>query len=235
MTLNEIAYNILNLVRGGNSHHDESISLDQIKFNIQYYRAMLIRRDFARNGLVTRHLEQDLGCIELEKVDATKCCKLPLSCHVMKSKVRIPRTVRFNFTDAITYVGAIDGITDIPIVDSHMVKYLIWDKYTKDNTKAYMIEDYLYLVNPQDIGFVNVRGVFEDPREVASFDCSGSNCYDDDSAYPIPADMLQIITQGLQQGEMSVLAGTMSDRMLDRQQDPTMPTGGRQKQSKSNE
>ena len=99
MTLNEIAYNILNLVRGGNSHQDESISLDQIKFNIQYYRAMLIRRDFARNGLVTRHLEQDLGCIELEKVDATKCCKLPLSCHVMKSKVRIPRTVRFNFTD----------------------------------------------------------------------------------------------------------------------------------------
>ena len=37
MTLNEIAYNVLNLVRGGQSHHDESISLRQIKFNIQYY------------------------------------------------------------------------------------------------------------------------------------------------------------------------------------------------------
>ena len=58
MTLNEIAYNVLNLVRGGRSNHDEHISLDQIKFNIKHYRAMLIRRDFARNGIVTRHLEE---------------------------------------------------------------------------------------------------------------------------------------------------------------------------------
>lgn len=232
MTLNEIAYNVLNLVRGGHSHHDESISLSQIKFNIQYYRAMLIRRDFARNGLVTRHLEQDLGCIELEKVDATKCCKLPLSCHVMKSKVKIPRTVRFNFTDAITYVGAIDGLTDIPLVDSHLVKYLMWDKYTKDNTKAYMIEDHLYLVNPHEIGFVNVRGVFEDPKEVANFDCDGSDCYDDDSPYPIPADMLQTITQGLQQGELAVLSGTISDKILDRNQDSTMPPRPQQQSKK---
>ena len=200
MTLNEIAHNVLNLVRGGHSHHDESISLRQIKFNIQYYRAMLIRRDFARNGMVTRHLEQDLGCIELEKVDASKCCGLPLSCHVMKSKVKIPRTVRFNFTDALTYIGAIDGITTIPLVNPNIVKWLVYDKYTKDN-----------------------RGVFEDPSEVAKFDCNGSDCYSDDSLYPIPADMLQTITQGLQQGELSVLSGTMSDQLLDRKQDMTIP------------
>ena len=77
MTLDEIAYNILNLVRGGRSSHDDYISLDQIKFNIRHYRAMFIRRDFARNGTITRHLEQDLGCLELEQVDASKCCSLP--------------------------------------------------------------------------------------------------------------------------------------------------------------
>ena len=71
MTLNEIAYNILNLVRGGRSSNNDYISTGQIKFNVKYYRAMLIRRDFARNGMVTRHLEQDLGCLELQKVDAS--------------------------------------------------------------------------------------------------------------------------------------------------------------------
>ena len=86
-----------------------------------------------------------------------------------------------------------------------------------------MIEDYLYLANPHEIGFVNVRGVFEDPSEVAKFDCNGSDCYSDDSLYPIPADMLQTITQGLQQGELSVLSGTMSDQLLDRKQDMTIP------------
>tara|TARA_R110002012_G_scaffold1863_8_gene8995 strand:- start:34697 stop:35275 length:579 start_codon:yes stop_codon:yes gene_type:complete len=192
---------------------------------------MLIRRDFARNGMTTRHLEQDLGCLELEKVDATKCCKLPLSCHVMKTKLPIPRTVRYNFTDALTYVGGIDGLTDIPIVNSHMVKYLIYDKYTKDNTKAYMIEDYLYLVNPHEIGFVNVRGVFENPIDVAKFTCDGGQCYDDNSTYPIPADMLQAITQGISQGELSLLSGTINDMMLDRKQDITVPSGGGNKGS----
>ena len=91
MTLNEIAYNILNLVRGGKAHHDESISIAQIKFNIKYYRAMLIRRDFARNGLITRHLEQSLGCIKVKPTNASKCCDLPLDCHVVRSVEKIPR------------------------------------------------------------------------------------------------------------------------------------------------
>ena len=85
MTLNEIAYNILNLVRGGRSSNNDHISLDQIKFNVQYYRAMYIRRDFTRNGVITRGLEQDLGCLELEKVDASKCCSLPVECAVYKT------------------------------------------------------------------------------------------------------------------------------------------------------
>jgi len=74
MTLDEIAYNLLNLVRGGRSSNDEHISLDQIKFNIKHYRAMFIRRDYARNGLVTRHLEQSIGCVSITPVNASKCC-----------------------------------------------------------------------------------------------------------------------------------------------------------------
>jgi len=50
MTLDEIAYNLLNAFRGGRSSQDENISLDQIKFNIRHYRAVFIRRDYARNG-----------------------------------------------------------------------------------------------------------------------------------------------------------------------------------------
>lgn len=223
MTLDEIAYNILNLVRGGKSHHDEGISLSQIKFNIKYYRAMLIRRDFARNGLMTRHLEQSLGCVKLKPVNASQCCNLPLDCHVTRSVEKIPRTVRFNFNDAITYVGAIDGTTRIPIVEPHMVKYLLYDKYTKDHTKAYMIEDYLYLVNDQDIGFVNVRGVFEDPEELAKFDCDGTDCYNDKTPFPMPADMIQVITMGIAQGELGLLSSTISDEMLNRKQDLTTP------------
>ena len=216
MTLNEIAYNLLNLIKGGKSNHEENISLDQIKFNIQHYRAVMVRRDFARNGIVTRHLEQNLGCLELEKVDGSQCCGLEIGCEVYKTKLAIPRTLRFNFEDAITFVGAADGLTRIPLVSSSIIKYLQYDKYTYDNKKAYMIDDYLYIFHAEGMGFVNIRGVFENPEDLAKFDCDGSDCYDDNSEYPLPADMLQSINSGIIQGELRLLGITVSDSTNDR-------------------
>ena len=223
MTLNEIAYNILNLVRGGRSSNNDYISTDQIKFNIKYYRAMLIRRDFARNGMITRHLEQDLGCLELIKVDASKCCNLPTECAVYRTVRKIPKTVRFNFKDAVTYVGDISGTGTIPIVESNTVQWLPYDKYTKNKMKAYMIEDYLYIYNADGLKFINVRGIFEDPEDVALFDCDGSDCYDDNSDFPIPMDMLQMITNGLMSGELMMLSSTVNDTTNDTMQDQGRP------------
>tara|TARA_R100000781_G_scaffold58751_1_gene37744 strand:- start:985 stop:1680 length:696 start_codon:yes stop_codon:yes gene_type:complete len=224
MTFNEIAYNILNLIRSGKSSQDDMISLDQIKFNILHYRAMFIRRDYARNGKTTRHLEQDLGCINLQTVDATRCCDgFQSGCVVAKTIMPIPRTVRLNFKEAITYVGAIDGMTSIQLIDPYMAKLASYAKYTGKNRKAFFIEDYLYILNPDSIGKINVRGVFEDPRDVAGFDCEGTSCYDDNSEFPMPADMLQLITAGMVQGELQLLLGTINDTSNDRAQDKAPP------------
>lgn len=223
MTLDQIAYNILNIVRGGRSNSDEHISLSQIKFNIKYYRAMMIRRDLARNNFMSRHLEQDLGCIKMQKVNASKCCDFDIDCEVYKSQVKIPRTVRANFKDMITYIGGVDGISRIPLIQPDYVKFIPYDKYTKNQRKAFFIEDYLYIYNPDGIELVNVRGVFEDPEEVAKFDCDGTDCYNDDMPYPMPADMVQAITTALLSGEMMMIANTAGDTTLDRTQD--MPKG----------
>jgi hypothetical protein len=218
MTLNEISYNVLNLIRGGRSNNDENISLDQIKFNIKHYRAMFIRRDFARNGLVTRHLEQDLGCLELTRVDASKCCNLPINCPVYRTVKTIPRTVRFNFKEAITYTGDITGLGRIPIIEPYEVALLSYDKYTSKNAKAYMIEDYMYVYNPRGMKYINVRGIFEDPEQLADYDCDGG-CYDANSQFPMPADMISGITAGLANGELRLLSSSLNDDEEDRQQD----------------
>jgi hypothetical protein len=228
MTLNEIAYNILNLVRGGRSSNNEHISTSQIKFKVKYYRAMLIRRDFARNGIITRHLEQDLGCLELIKVDASKCCNLPTECAVYRTVKKVPRTVRFNFSDAITHVGDVSGTGTIPIVDSNAVQWLPYDKYTKNKMKAYMIEDYIYIYNADGLKFINIRGIFEDPEDVALFDCDGSDCYNDDMDFPIPMDMLQTITQGIMSGELMMLASSVNDTTNDTLQDQGRPAAPKQ-------
>ena len=51
---------------------------------------------------ITLYTEEDCpDCIELKKVDASKCCALPVNCDVYKSEVKIPKTVRMNFIDLI--------------------------------------------------------------------------------------------------------------------------------------
>lgn len=42
-----------------------------------------------------------------------------------------------------------------------------------------------------------VRGIFEDVEELRSFTYIGEPCYNDDSAYPVTADMIQQITQSI--------------------------------------
>jgi hypothetical protein len=222
MTLDEIAYNLLNSFRGGRSSQDENISIDQIKFNIKHYRAVFIRRDYARNGLVTRHLEQDLRCVELEQVDLSKCCNIDIDCPAYRSVKKIPRTVRFNFEEAITYIGDVTGTGRIQMIKPFEVAYIAYDKYTKNQTKAYMIEDYLYVLNPKGAKYINVRGIFEDPETVANFiDCNGSSCYTDASEFPMPMDMVQVVTQGMMAGELRLLSGTFTDTSADRAQDVT--------------
>tara|TARA_R110000744_G_scaffold103992_3_gene199191 strand:- start:303 stop:1001 length:699 start_codon:yes stop_codon:yes gene_type:complete len=227
MTLDEIAYNLLNLVRGGRSHNDEHISLNQIKFNIKHYRAMFIRRDHSRNGFSSRHIEQSLGCVDIERVDASQCCKLPSTCIVHRSKSPIPKTIRYNFEEAITYVGDITGFGTIPMINPNTVQYLTYDKYTNQKMKAYMIDNYLYIYNAQGLEGVNVRGVFEDPKDVESFNgCLDGVCYDDSASdYPISLDMLSLINQGFLKGELQLLAGSSSDTKNDRMQDSETISG----------
>ena len=233
MTLNEISYNLLNLVRGGLSNQDEAISLEQIKFNIKHYRAMFIRRDYAKNGFSSRHVEQDLGCVSLQPVNASKCCGLPVEDVVYRTTEPLPKTIRYNFEEAITYIGDVTGTKTIPLVPSNTVRFLAYDVHTKGRYKAYMIEDYLYVYNADGIDTINVRGVFEDPSDVANYgDCAKGLCYDaDKDPFPIPMDMLNLINQGVLNGELSLLTTTFSDTTNDRAQDVSKaPANSRRQQ-----
>ena len=188
---------------------------------------MFIRRDYTRNGFVSRHVEQDLGCIKLQRVDATKCCSLPSECIVSQGVDSIPKTIRYNFEEAISHVGDVTGTGTIPMVNSNTVQWLPFDRYTKGKMKAYMIEDYLYVYNAEGLEAINIRGVFEDPQDVSKFDeCEKGGCYDDSRhPFPIPMDMLSLINQGILAGELQLLSGSFSDTDNDRMQDPKTVRG----------
>ena len=221
-SLNQIAYNLLNTMRGGRTSHTEHLSLGQIKFAIKYYRALFIRRDFERNSNRFRLFEQDLGAVDVSLYDTAEDTVEESLEEVLRTDDIIPAPVRLKNWEGITFVGGIDKQgRPIPLIDGNRSYWQQFNKYTKTQPEAYYRNGYVYINNATDLDIINIRGVFEDPEEVFNFTAAnGLDLYNPDSAFPIPMDMLQRITQGLINGELSVVVQTPDDDELDRKQTP---------------
>ena len=108
-----------------------------------------------------------------------------------------------------------------------MVKFLPYDKYTASKKKAYILDNYLYLYNGDGDASINVRGIFEDPEKLHLYTtCEGAPCYDDNVPFPLPMDMLQMLTQGILSGEMKILALSLSDTTNDATQNAVSSKSG---------
>jgi len=159
MTLNEIAYTILKRVQVVLSD-DSNLTVDNVKHDVNTERAEMIRREMNKGVQLHEVFNQDLGCIELETVDAAECCGITTPCTVVRTKVKIPMDIK------ITRVG--------PIVKTKTkFKFVTYDeavvsgngKFTKNDIFSFRIGDYIYLKsNNSDIAnytHINIRGIFE--------------------------------------------------------------------------
>jgi len=220
-SLNEIAYNLLNTMRGGRSSQEEYLSLEQIKFAIKYYRTLFIRRDFYRNKNRFRMFEQDLGIVDVSMYDTAESNVEESLVQMLRTDDRIPTPVRLKEWEGLTFVGGIDKSgKPIPVIDAHRNYWQKFNKYTANQPEAFYRDGYVYLRNVDNLDVINIRGVFEDPEEVHDFTHqNGLDLYDDSSPFPISSDMLQRITQGMINGELSVLIQTTNDTELDNLQD----------------
>jgi hypothetical protein len=175
-TLNQAAYNVLNLVRGGRSTNNEYISLEQVKFAIRYYRALLFRRDI-HNGRRTEGMEQELQPVKLEPVTLSTDNHpglFPASSgviSVLRSVEQLPETIRIKDRDGITYVGGDQAVGAFQLIDYMASPWQQYNKYTNPAAgfrRAWTREDYLYLsawdIAPLPDVNITVRGIFEDPE-----------------------------------------------------------------------
>lgn len=217
-SLNQIAFNLLNLIRGGISSNQEPITLEQIKFTIKYYRSLFIRRDMERNNNRFRMFEQDLGVIEVDQFDTAEDIYEESLVEVLRTVSKIPTPIRMKNWEGITFVGSIDKQgRPIPIVDGHRSYWSKFNKYTRFEPEAYYRNGYIYIRNCNDLDMINIRGVFEDPEQVFEFvNDNGLDLYDDNSPFPISTDMIQGITQGLISGELQVMGSVPKDETSDR-------------------
>lgn len=212
MTLNQIVYNIRNIIRAGKGSTNDDMSIEQIKFWVSYYRATFIRRDVDKNHFVQRHFEQDLGAIKLIIADPSEVSSIVTGDRVLRSNVKIPDTVRLKDRDGITFLGGMDKRTPIPLITVDMGYWGSFSKYGKNATKAFILNNYIYIINNLDLDYINVRGIFEDPEQVKGFkDENDCDCYTDDMKYPIPADYVEGITSAILKTESTMFLQGKTD------------------------
>ena len=211
ITLNKLAFDLINIVRGGIRSDDDTLSLREVKFWIHNTRALLISRDLDKHRSISNNITQSLGCIDVSSVDASACCGVSVNCTVIRTNTTIPNPIEISAKDLITRVGPVDltapGYTIIPY---QRVAWAGKSKWTKTSIFAFLHESYIYVMGGKEKNInlfkkINVQGVFEDPTEVKTFkNCVGSPCYTDDSEYPISGKHVEVLKQMILQSNLKI-------------------------------
>ena len=191
-TLNEYVYDLLELYRGSIT---DDINLDkrQVESWIIDQRALWLRNELNKNRTIDDNLVQDLGCVELEISDSSDCCSVSTGCTVLRTKNIIPSTIERHNKNTITRIGPINKTNiSYSLVSYDRAIYSGNGRANKNMIYAYMLNNRIYLKGNQSnisfaaLKYINIRGIFVDPREVASFTtCTGTACYDENSKFPL--------------------------------------------------
>lgn len=189
-SLNEISYSIANTLGKDRDH----TFIEKVKFDVISMRATLIRRDYERNG-ISREFVQSLGCIKLICVDSAECCTVKSKKNVLRTEIKVPKPIRTK-GDSFHYVGTVDKLFPFQETNFEDLVYTLENRFTGNYPRYAYLNEYVYIFNEPSTNFkyININGIFADPREVANFaECDDSDCYTDDEVFPIAEDMIPII------------------------------------------
>lgn len=173
---------------------------ENIKFSLKYWRATLIRRDVARNGMSTEFLQRYY--FDLIKVDKADACNFNLDCQILRSKYEIPVPIRLNNDSAYKFIGDVNG-KGWTETEYEEIPYVAYNKYTSKDIRVAIVNRYFYVFGNTKLRKGMTQAAWANPSLINN-DCEG-NCYTDDSEFPLPLDMLQQITQGILSTEYKIM------------------------------
>lgn len=191
-TLNEIAYNIRNVISGGVTSDDTDVSLRQIKFMVHYHRANLLMK-YTDNGRKASNV-----CFQVDVLSPTT------------SGVTLKDVIGFNDNRAIRSIAYKDdsniesSYVPLPVVQHHDRMFVNNSRFIKSaGSKIATLSDRkLYVWEGDSLisgGSLEVNAIFSNPTEVSSYT-------DDDTAqYPIPEELIPLVVQNVLQIEFNVM------------------------------
>jgi len=219
VTLNQLVYDLINLLRGGGTTDDDMLGRRQVAFWIINTRALLIRQDYDKGRTISDNIIQTISCLPVEQIDASMCpCIITAGCNIMRSVSQIPKPIETAQKDLIIRISPpVINQRPYSLINFHRSLWIGMNKYTRHGGKAFYKDRYIYLMNVDpSVSFVSVDAVFEDPRELANYNaCNNAPCYDDNSNFPISRWMVELMKKMIVDTDIKVLLNTPSDMKND--------------------
>ncbi len=215
-TLNELVYDIKNPANGGVQSDDVAASDRQVAFWINDTRDLLAGQLISKGKSIPETLIQHLECVEMECLDPTECCDISSCDRVLRSTQKLPRTIQRNDRNTILSVSSPDkkvGFTQTTYIRQ---RSNVHSRYTGNEPRWFIKNDYLYVTNIKVLEYVSVSGVFEDPTEAIMFtNCDGAPCFTWDDDYPVTGSMGRMITSIILKERMGIVMQAPNDENND--------------------
>lgn len=163
---------------------------------VRAWRSTLLRRTLKENPSERMYFRQTIY-VKLVKTSPVPDCLDPIApvCDVMRSELPLPSPVRAG-SIGFDYVGSVDGNNAFRRAAPGSASLLSAGKYSKHLVTYDEINDYLEVYNATGLPLARVDGVFDDPEEVALFNCqSTGDCDFWNSKYPVSGDIKQAIVE----------------------------------------
>lgn len=195
MTINQIIYNLRKLLK--DTSDDIKLSDRNFEFIVNYLREKLIVQQLQKGRSISSNIKQDLGQVLVEKVDMNDNGSVDVKKIIFKTVLPIPKPIELDQKDAITYVGGLDKQSPIDFKTKTISTWNQYNKYSSKLQQAYYHNGHIYINNcpNPNLKYINIEGVFADPREASKFNKpSGQSCYDPNvDDYPISGRMLDML------------------------------------------
>ena len=194
VTTRQLVSDLRNLASSGSNPVEFKITDNQLLFWCNEIRSMLISQAIQKKQDLSDVWIQIISCLQLEQVDSSECCNLPIGCYLLKSVKKIPITIETYSDNTITKVVKPTGEI-ISKSNSFEANYNKYNKYTGKNSNWYIKNGYLYITNEQLLESVSAYGIFEDPSDLSNFvGCDNNTCFGWTSSYPCSLKMASDIT-----------------------------------------
>lgn len=216
VSLDSIIYDLLYIIRGSKLSQSETITDNQLENWVHQYRSLLIKQDLDKGKVVNPDYVQEIQCLKLIVVNKAEDSTVSTIRSLVRSELQIPKTIDLNFRSGFTFVGTLDG-KEIDFVPQSRVKWQKEKYYTSSSPMAYLKNRYLYIDNDHVIEYICLRGIFEQPQEVANFVNPYTSIpeFTRSSKYPIPINMLPTLKEMILKKELGIMVSSPSDNKND--------------------